>query len=350
MQTTDIDVLEGISNWINSDQDFWLCSIISTYGSSPRPIGSIFAWNGKHKLGSISGGCLEEAFIAKLNRLEFNRYPCQFTYGQDLVSQNETSELPCGGSIQLLIEHITPTADHKLHIQSWLALLTMRLPFYRTVSLVDGTLSLDESTNINSSTDVSITEHEIQFCYLQVWRLLILGISHVSECTARLAKMLGFSIQVCDMREELASSWHFDKSQGGVDITWQCPDVFVEQWVDKQTAIVALAHDPRIDDIGLMSALESNAFYIGAMGSVKTTQKRVERLQRVGEISVPSLQRLNAPIGVDIGSKTPMEIAVSILAEVVATKNNIKLTATDVANLPTLVDSNVVNKVIILAG
>ncbi|WP_076542115.1 XdhC family protein [Shewanella sp. UCD-KL21] len=330
MQLTDLNVLSGVRDWMARDESFWLCTIIGTYGSAPRPCGSLFAWNGKQRLGSISGGCLEDAFIKQLdNATTAQHYPYEFCYSKELVQDGIQVELPCGGVIRLLVEKINP--EHADHIEQVYQRAASHQAFARQVDLVTAKAQVIEHQL--PSTAVVMTENRVTIAYDQVWTILILGISQVSEWVAKLGLMAGCDVKVCDMRKSLADSWTFDAAAGGVDISWCSPDIFVDQHADKNSAVLALAHDPRIDDIGLMAAVESDAYYIGAMGSMKTTSKRFERLARIGELTDAQLASIHAPIGLKIGSKTPFEIAVSVIAGLIdkrhqlATTVNIKTVA-----------------------
>jgi len=322
MQLTDLNVLSGIQQWMHDKEPFWLCTIIGTYGSAPRPCGSLFAWNGKQRLGSISGGCLEDAFITHLDNSNVEQhFPYEFCYSKELVQDGTQVELPCGGIIRLLVEKITPGLYQ--HLQHVYQQAVSHNAFSRRINLTSGEAEVLEAKKVSSS--IIFNEENITIVYDQVWTILILGISQVSEWVAKLGLMSGCDVKVCDMRKELADSWTFNAVAGGVDVTWCSPDLFVDKYADSNSAVLALAHDPRIDDLGLMAAVESKAYYIGAMGSHKTTEKRFERLQRIGELTDSQIGQIYAPIGLQIGSKTPFEIAVSIIAGLIDKRH--KLTA-----------------------
>lgn len=141
----------------------------------------------------------------------------------------------------------------------------------------------------------------------------MVGAGEVARCVAEIAKNLEFDITLCDFRDEFLQGWQAD----GVTVIKGMPDdLIAESFHDRRCAIIALAHDPRIDDMAMLEALNSDAFYVGAMGSVATSEKRRARLLELG-ISQTNLDKLHAPIGVDIGSKTPYEIALSIMADVI---------------------------------
>lgn len=322
MQLTDLEVIKQAQQWLNNGKEIWLCTVLKTYGSAPRPIGSIFATDGIKRSGSISGGCLEDAFIELINKQHFTQSAEIFSYGDHASEQDIVKELPCGGTITLLVEYIPAKSDHLAHINEWLLIANKQQPFNRKVHLSNA----NKSVNLNvddSSSQILQTSEFITMTYAQVWSILILGIGQVSQHVAHLALMAGFDVKVCDMRKELAPTWNFAAQHNGVDITWQSPDLFVEQHATKRSAVLALAHDPKIDDAALMSVFDTQAFYIGAMGSKRTTNNRIERLTRICGLTPTQLTRLHAPIGLHIGSKTPMEIAISIMADVIRVKNNV---------------------------
>ncbi|MCG3811925.1 XdhC family protein [Photobacterium damselae] len=319
MNGLDKHVLLSSADLLAQDKTIWLCTILSTYGSAPRPVGSLFATDGKIRLGSISGGCIEDAFLTLINHNQLDNNITIFDYGSHLAPDGSQYELPCGGHIKLLIEKITPVDQAIVH--QWLSHINQDSDYIRAVHIESGERRYFQDT-INIALDDSWAICKFQ----QKWQLLLLGISQVSEEIARLGDRAGFKVRLCDMREDYQVSWGGDKDHGGVDVEWRSPDLFVDQYVDNKTAVLALAHDPRIDDLGMMSALESNAFYIGALGSTKNSERRRERLHRIGEFSYDELSRLRAPIGLPIGSRTPFEIAIAVIADIIAVKNGISLT------------------------
>ena len=319
MQLTDRHVLKTIGQWLDAGRDVWLCTIVHTYGSAPRPVGALFASDGERRVGSISGGCLEDAFFAKLQAGDFNGDAELFDYNAQLNRSGQPAELPCGGSIELLVEKIVANDDNITQHQQWLSFANEFQSYERVVTLGSQQRCLQALT-AQPERDVVVADDSVRLRYAQVWTLLLLGVSQVSEHVARIALMAGFEVRLCDHREEMAAAWLFDAAAGGVDIEWQDPSLFVAQYAGPRSAVLALAHDPKIDDIGLMAAFDSQAFYIGAMGSMKTSLKRRERLARICQIDETTLARLKAPIGLDIGSKTPVEIAISIMAELIQCK------------------------------
>lgn len=322
MQLTDKHVIKQAHEWLQKNKTIWLCTVLNTYGSAPRPIGSLFITDGKQRCGSISGGCLEDAFVDMLNDGQFQQCSEVFTYGNHAIEQDIIRELPCGGTIRLLVECFVPNKANQSHVLSLLEFANKQQPFTRTINIQQQSKwlsSIAEQTipEISESTDVVV------LAYAQVFSLLLVGIGQVTEHIAQLGLMAGFDVKLCDMRKDLASSWRFTKEHGGVDVQWMSPDLFIDQYSNKRSAVLALAHDPRIDDPALMSVFDTESFYIGAMGSHKTSANRNERLQRICEITPEQLTRLHAPIGLHIGSKTPVEIAISTLADIIRVKNGI---------------------------
>lgn len=161
---------------------------------------------------------------------------------------------------------------------------------------------------------VSIDNHDwFLNVHLPPARIVVIGAVHISQVLAPMAALAGFAVQIIDPRTAFATPERFE----GVDLLAEWPqDVLAEQPLDRFTALVAVTHDPKIDDPGIVSALKAECFYIGALGSRKTHAKRLERLFAEGFRSVET-NRISAPIGLDIGAATPAEIAVATLAEII---------------------------------
>ncbi|PSV14199.1 xanthine dehydrogenase [Photobacterium kishitanii] len=318
MNALDKQVLLDCQTWLNHGKSVWLCTILSTYGSAPRPIGSLFATEGSIRSGSVSGGCIEDAFMKLIQQHQLDKPMQVFDYGSHLAADGSRYELPCGGHISLLIEYLQPNINYHW-LNEWLTAAMTNNAFVRLINIESEQRCITTDLDASSFTTPWLTVH-----YQQHWQLLLLGISQVSEEVARLAVRAGFAVRLCDMRDNYQQSWRWTSADGGIDVEWCAADDFVERYANDYTAVLALAHDPRVDDLGLMGALESSAFYIGALGSQANSERRRERLMRIGEYKQQQLARLHAPIGVAIGSKTPIEIAIAIMAEVIAAKNGIE--------------------------
>lgn len=297
-------ILNKLKSYHEAQSPWWLCTVLSTYGSAPRPVGSHFLTDGSFRLGSISGGCLEDAFVQYLSQQPAMPYLSLFDYNTDLMQT--ATELPCGGTIQLLVECLTSN----IQIQSVLALFdALQKPSQvrRIFNLEHQRAYLElDATDVNQVVDT-------QVLYPMRQQLLLLGASAVAAETAILAKRCGYLVQVCDIRADFIANWSCP-----IHLETQPSDDFVEAHCHRQTGVLALAHDPRIDDLGLASALQMNPFYIGALGSTRTHQARLGRLSRCYAFEAATLAKVHGPIGLNIGSKTPAAIAVAIMAQIIS--------------------------------
>lgn len=323
MHAVDEQVITQVKTWLDAERHCWLATVIGTWGSSPRPVGSLLACDPDgHLVGSLSGGCVEDDLLEKLTRGELARDSAQFfTYG---VSDEESEKfgLPCGGSLRIVIEPLPANAETRGHIDHLVTALQERRHVQRTVDLntqvkvcvdVDGYAPLDWDEGTQRLTHT----------YGPQQQLFIIGAGMVSQYLASMAKFLDYAITVCDPRQQMLDDFPVE----GINRVCDMPDDAIRELAsDASSAIVALTHDPRIDDMGLMEALQTEAFYVGALGSSRTSAKRRERLQAL-ELTDEELDRLHAPVGLPIGSKTPPEIAVAILAEITAVKARAKVTA-----------------------
>ena len=314
MQAIDTDILTTAQAWLAAGSHAWLCTIIKTYGSAPRPIGSQFLTDGFRRVGSISGGCVEDRFVERIAAGDFDAVVSIYAYGAE-QSSGATRELPCGSTITLLIENLRRSPDTQWLMQLH-RMICQGQSLSRRVHLQSGQVELSSEVNTGQN-HVLLDEWSITH-YRPVWQLLILGASAVAEFVAEFGLACGYDIKICDNREDFIALW-----RGPSTVEYCSPDNFIQRYATAQSAILALAHDPRVDDIGLMVAFDSPAFYIGAMGSKLTSHKRRERLMRSAGITEQQLTGLHAPIGLAIGSKTPAEIAIAILAQITAEKHKL---------------------------
>jgi len=314
--STDRAVLERAVQWLSDGRRVALVTVIKTWGSSPRPRGSLMLIrdDGLHE-GSVSGGCVEEDLLARFKNNELaDQYPTLVDYG---VNRQEAMRfgLPCGGRLELLIEQLDTAAP----LESLLKAITSGTLVKRRVCLNTGEASLHPA---QASDDFEYTGDYVQKVFGPVWQMLLIGAGHLSRYVAQIALMLDYRVTVCDPREEYQQGWNIE----GVDFSRAMPDDAVKALADHPRGIVvALTHDPKLDDMALMEALQSNAFYVGALGSKLSSIKRRERLLELG-ISPQALSRLHAPVGLSIGSHTPPEIAVSIMAEITAVRHAMSAT------------------------
>ena len=315
MQSQDLEVLSSLAAWLAEGRACHLCTIVATYGSSPRPVGSLLALNDAGGLaGSLSGGCVEDDLIASLRAGELAANgPTRLEYGLS-PSDTERLGLPCGGTLSVVAERIEPDVENQMLYSEIAEALRNRECVARSIVLQTITRAGFHRVDAHEPLRLEIDSRgreTLRQVYGPRHQLFIIGAGMVSSYLAEMALMLDFEITVCDPRPEMLSEW----SVAGVRTLCAMPDDAIRsQAMDARSAIVALTHDPRIDDMGLLEALESDALYIGAMGSSVTNKKRRKRLLALG-VPASTLARLHAPIGLPIGSKTPAEIAISILAE-----------------------------------
>ncbi|AVO40215.1 XdhC family protein [Simplicispira suum] len=324
MDNLDVTVLRALAEWRRSGQRALLATVVRTWGSSPRPEGSIMALceNGA-VMGSVSGGCIEDDLIARFTRAwvgegddaaSVGGPPVFAKYG---VTADEAHRfgLPCGGTLELLIE-FDPDAETLAEL---LAALEAGKLMQRSVRLPDGAVvQRPAATPATLLADAG----QVVNTFGPEYRMLIIGAGQMSEYLATMALFSGFAVTVCDPREEYRSSW----SVAGARVVSDMPDDVVSAMrPDRRTCVVALTHDPKLDDLALLQALETEAFYVGGIGSRRNNAARRARLKEHFDQTDESLARLRGPIGIYIGSKTPPEIAVSVMAEVLAVKNGVAL-------------------------
>lgn len=333
MENLDVSVLRTLCDWRRAGRRALLATVVRTWGSSPRPIGSIMALRDDGAVhGSVSGGCIEDDLIYRYTQaypapaggavadpdapkaLPAGGAPQWVKYG---VTADEAHRfgLPCGGTLELLLE-TDPDADtlHALVLALDAGQLTER-----AVRLSDGQVTLRAAP---APSALRVDAEALVNTFGPEYRMLLIGAGQLGEYLATMARFSGFAVTVCDPREEYRGAW----SVAGVALDAGMPDDVVTAFrPDRRSAVIALTHDPKLDDLALLSALETEAFYVGAIGSRRNNAARRQRLiEHFGQTQA-SLARLRGPIGLYIGSKTPPEIAVSIMAEVLAVKNGIAL-------------------------
>ncbi|MEO8248805.1 MAG: XdhC family protein [Burkholderiales bacterium] len=392
MENLDVMVLRSLRDWRLAGRRALLATVVRTWGSSPRPVGSIMALaDDGSVVGSVSGGCIEDDLIYRFTRAyaagpqvgadpggeaghdadnevdlgagidtgddagqnagrsaghdvtagaasvddptvdpvrglpsDANKSdvakaipsgpPAFVKYG---VTADEAHRfgLPCGGTLELLLE-FDPDAKGLAGLVE--ALETGRL-MQRTVRLADGAASLVEATE---PTALALTDEQLVNTFGPEYRMLLIGAGQLTEYLATMALFSGFAVTVCDPRAEYRGGW----SVAGVSLSSDMPDDVVLAFKpDRRSCVVALTHDPKLDDLALLEALETEAFYVGAIGSRRNNDARRERMIEHFEQTEQSLAKLRGPIGIYIGSKTPPEIAVSVMAEILAVKNGVAL-------------------------
>ena len=314
----DSEVLAAICKWLDDGEPCWLATVIKTWGSSPRPVGSLLAANASGQImGSLSGGCVEDDLLEKLTCGKLAKdSPEVHVYG---LSAEETEKfgLPCGGHLHVMLEPVAPGQQAATHFKALAHDLEQRRWISRVVNMQTGQARIELADGYSALhwDEASRTMRQV---FGPAWRLFIIGAGMVSRYLAQMALMLDYQVVVCDPRKHLLDDFEVEE----VMRVCEMPDDAIRMYADDPaSAIVAVTHDPRIDDMGLMEALGTRAFYVGAMGSKRTSKGRRRRLRAL-DVSKEGLARLHAPIGIPIGSKTPAEIAVSILAEITAARKS----------------------------
>ena len=315
MDSLDLQVLAQARDWLREGHAVWLVTVIETWGSAPRPPGALLCLRGDGLVvGSVSGGCVEDDLIDRVRHGERVGAASLIAYG---VSKEEAARfgLPCGGNLRLVQEPLR-SAD-------WIDEVLERTARHelvaRTLDLASGEVRVegarrDEQFSFDGTT--------LRALFGPRWRILVIGAGQLSRVLAQMALALDFEVICCDPREEYHLTWDIP----GTTFSKAMPDDLVQALhLDPHSAVVAVTHDPKLDDLVLLEALKSPAFYIGALGSRSNTAARKERLA-LFDLTPAEIDRLHGPIGLHIGSKTPAEIALAILAEVVSVRNGVELT------------------------
>ena len=313
MDSVNLEVLRRAVGWIEAGTPATLATVVKTWGSSPRPEGALLAISGDGQLvGSVSGGCIEDDLLLRLR----DRRPAR----AETVSYGTTAEearrfgLPCGGALQLVLE--------PLHAGSCLGEALERIErgevVARRLCLADGR---SEILAAAPATAVVFDGATLVSAFGPRWRMLIIGAGQLSRFLAEFALALDYQVTISEPREEYRASW----AVSGTTVTPQMPDdVVLAMRPDRRTVVVAATHDPKLDDLALLDALKSDAFYVGAIGSRANAARRLERL-RLFELGDTELARLHGPVGLPLGSRTPPEIALAIVAEITAERNGVAL-------------------------
>jgi len=329
MESLDLRVLADALAWKQNGHAVTLVTVVETWGSAPRPPGALLAVRDDGVVsGSVSGGCVEDDLIARTKA----SFKASGTSAQDagkpaIIAYGVTKEeatrfgLPCGGTLRLVQE---PLRD-----ASWVEQLLARTAEHRlvarTLTLATGEVALRDAVR---GQNMQFDGSTLTTVFGPKWRLLLIGAGQLSQAVAQIAGVLDFEVMVCDPREEYAATLGIE----GVQRVPGMPDDVVRELLpDAHTAIVALTHDPKLDDMALLEALKSAAFYVGALGSRRNQETRKQRLAEHFDLSADELARLHGPVGLALGAKTPAEIAVAIVAEIVQVKNAM---TPSVANAP----------------
>ncbi|MAF49796.1 MAG: XdhC family protein [Rhodospirillales bacterium] len=324
------NVLDQAADWLDAGKGVALATVIGTWGSSPRPVGSQLAVDDKGAfVGSVSGGCIEGAVVGEALSTINDGQVRILDFG---VTDEQAWEvgLACGGNVRIFVERSEDQAELKrLAAEKPVATVTDLADGRRgfvTPSDISGELPLDEAivakarlalrddrSNVHETGGVELFVH----VHNPPLRLFVVGAVHIAQALVPMARIAGYNVTVADPRGSFATDDRFP----GTTLSEEWPDDALNAFApDTRTAIVTLTHDPKLDDPALEVALNSDAFYIGSLGSRRTHASRIERLTEAG-YSEEQMARIQAPIGLDLGSASPAEIAVSILAEIIAAKH-----------------------------
>lgn len=326
-----IEQLQTALDWHRAGRAVALATVVETWGSAPRPTGSqlVIDADGDFE-GSVSGGCVEGAVVGEALEAMATGKPVLLSYGVADETAWEVG-LACGGRIKVLVEPVGAVRDPEI-IARVIEQVTARRPIIVATQLDDGAsrvldarekdLGLAQAATEMARADTSgIVQAAEGAVFVGVYnpglRMVIIGAVHIAQDLLPLARQIGFDVTIIDPRGAFASPARFPDASAGFTLISKWPDeVLATRPPDARTALVALTHDPKIDDPALHIALRSGCFYIGALGSKKTHGGRVERLTGAG-FSASDIARIHAPIGLAIGARGTAEIAVAVIAQII---------------------------------
>jgi xanthine dehydrogenase accessory factor len=311
LDSVDLSVLNALHEWQAAGEKVWLVTVVETFGSSPRPPGAMLAVRGDGlSIGSVSGGCIEDDLILRAQNGQLPAERAEMVvYG---VTREEARRfgLPCGGAMRLVVEPVLEAG--------WVNDVLAHIRNHRLVSRTLHLASLRIAVNDAGRDDAMAYDGEtLTTVHGPQWRMLIIGAGQTSEYLARMAQALDYQVIVCDPREEFREVWGVPDTTLLSDMP---DDAVLALQADSRTAIIALTHDPKLDDMALLEALKSPAFYVGALGSKSSNARRRERLA-LFDLTPDEIDRLHGPVGLSIGSRTPPEIAVAILAHLISVRH-----------------------------
>jgi xanthine dehydrogenase accessory factor len=315
MDSVDLEVLKNSVKWLEDGHKITLVTVTKTWGSSPRPAGAMLVLRDDgHVAGSVSGGCIEDDLIDRARKHTLTgTTPEAVSYG---VSADDARKfgLPCGGTIQVVLEPVRDAAPMRALLEK----VERRELIVRELDITTGSSRLRPA---NAEEVLRFDGKTLTTVHGPNYRLIMIGAGQLSGFIAQIALGLDYQVTVCDPRSEYMDLWDLPN----VTLTRDMPDDLVARMApDAHTAVIALTHDPKLDDMALMEALKTNAFYVGAIGSRVNNDKRRKRLADF-DLTSAQIAKLHGPIGLYIGSRTPPEIAISILAEMTAYRNGVEL-------------------------
>lgn len=310
-RSTDTEVVNAALAWLAQDQPVYLVTVAGTWGSAPRRPGALMVIHPDGRfVGSVSGGCIEDDLVQRVLRGEFQQQAPQFLeYGVSGDSARRIG-LPCGGRLQLVLE-VLDTAAPLARVK---AAMDKGERLTRRVCLATSETSLHPATD---DADFRFDGDNLFKVFGPAWRMLIIGAGELSRRVAQLALTLDYAVTICDSRPEYADGFVVDGCHFDARPPAQCLADFAP---NRNTTVLALSHSPALDDAALAGALQTDAFYVGALGSQRNQAARLKRLRETG-LNETQLARLQGPVGLAIGSRTPAEIAIAIMAGLIEARN-----------------------------
>jgi xanthine dehydrogenase accessory factor len=317
VDSVDLQVLKSARDWVKSGHRVALATVVKTWGSAPRPVGALTAIRDDGMVsGSASGGCIEDDLIALARSGQLvQQKPVTTRYGVS-AEQAKRFGLPCGGTIELVVEPLSAASK----LDELLARVERHELVMRTLDMESGSVTVGPAQRQDR---VGFDGTSLATVHGPQWRLLLIGAGQLSKYIAQMAQALDYRVTVCDPRVEYADTWDV----AGAALERGMPDDVVSAMtLDGHSAVVALTHDPKLDDLAMLEALKSPAFYVGAIGSRNNNEARRRRLAEF-DLSQAEIARLHGPVGLRIGGNTPPEIALAILAEMTAIRNGVGIPA-----------------------
>ena len=316
MNSIDVDVLRTAIDWTDRGHRVILGTVVRTWGSAPRPPGSLMIIRDDGQVaGSVSGGCIEDDLIGRVAHGELAAHLPQVTTYGATAEESRRFGLPCGGSVQVVLEPLSARSM----LRELLAAIESHERVARRLDLPTGVVQLSPA---ESGATLAFDGGTLTTVHGPRLRLMIVGGGQLSRYLAAMAVMLDYRVTICEPREEYHEGW---QAMEGVTLSRTMPDDLVlAMRLDANSAVVAVTHDPKLDDLALMEALRTPAFYVGALGSRRNNDVRRERLQQF-DLLPEEVARLRGPVGLNLGALTPPEIAMAIVAEMTAIRRGVDL-------------------------